>query len=499
MSESEAIAESTTSNRLKKNASYIGDVLKLASGTAFAQALAILITPIITRLYNPDAFGLMALFISIGDILAVIACLRYEPAIMLPKKDEEAANLLGLCLALATIISILITAVVWLIPHQISSWLNVPKLVSYLWLVPLYVFINGAFVALNYWNSRTGKFGQLSIAKIAKSISSLSIQVAAGFAGYATGGWLIGAVLAGSTAATLMLGGQIWRANGRLLKESLNWQCMIKGFKRYHDFPLYYSWAELLNSVSVALPTFLLATYFSSTIVGYYALAIMVLEVPIALICSASGQVFFQRASLAKSAGNLAPMVERTFLYLGKIGIYPFLALPLIGKDFFVFIFGASWAEAGIYSEILAIWICLIFFTTPITPLFAVLEKQKYYLLFNILLIFTRAITLIVGGQLGNARIALALFSAAGFLIWSYICFWLLQKAGVSGSIITKKFCKPFAYSIPSLCLIAWAKWLLNLNPELIIFASIIATIIYYILIINDDALLKSSIKSFIK
>ena len=75
--------------------SFAGDVLKLVSGTTLAQAIGILITPILTRLYAPEAFGTLALFTSITSILSVIACMRYELAIMLPESDEEAANLLG--------------------------------------------------------------------------------------------------------------------------------------------------------------------------------------------------------------------------------------------------------------------------------------------------------------------------------------------------------------------------------------------------------------------
>ena len=62
----------------RRKASFAGDVLKLVSGTTFAQLLAILAAPVLTRLYAPDAFGILALFSSITGILGVIACLRYE-------------------------------------------------------------------------------------------------------------------------------------------------------------------------------------------------------------------------------------------------------------------------------------------------------------------------------------------------------------------------------------------------------------------------------------
>ena len=55
------------------------------------------LAPVITRLYGPEAFGLLALFTSITASPGSIACMRYEMAIMLPKTDKEATNLLGLC------------------------------------------------------------------------------------------------------------------------------------------------------------------------------------------------------------------------------------------------------------------------------------------------------------------------------------------------------------------------------------------------------------------
>ena len=90
-----------------RSSSFATDVLKLVTGTTFAQAVTILASPLLTRLYGPEAFGFLALFTSITSIIGVIACMRYEMAIMLPKTDEEAANLLGLCLLCVAVVSVL--------------------------------------------------------------------------------------------------------------------------------------------------------------------------------------------------------------------------------------------------------------------------------------------------------------------------------------------------------------------------------------------------------
>ena len=94
--------------------SFVGDVLKLVSGTAFAQVLSIIAAPFLTRLYGPEAFGLSAIFVGISAIVSAIACLRYELSIMLPETDKEAANLLGGSLGLVVVISLLTCPLMWL-------------------------------------------------------------------------------------------------------------------------------------------------------------------------------------------------------------------------------------------------------------------------------------------------------------------------------------------------------------------------------------------------
>jgi len=160
-----------------RSTSFATDVLKLVTGTTFAQVITILASPLLTRLYGPEAFGFLALFTSITSIIGVVACMRYEMAIMLPKTDEEAANLLGLCLLCVAVVSGLTVPALYFGGDAILSMLRAPGLEPYLILVPVFVFISGVFLALNYWNSRTKHFGRLSVARV---ISSLAAALGAG-------------------------------------------------------------------------------------------------------------------------------------------------------------------------------------------------------------------------------------------------------------------------------------------------------------------------------
>ncbi|HWQ18367.1 MAG TPA: oligosaccharide flippase family protein [Methanotrichaceae archaeon] len=471
----------------KKADTFGSDVLKIAGGTIFAQLLMLLATPFLARMYKPDAFGLMAIFTSITVTISTVACLRYELSIMLPKEDRDAANLLGVCLVALVTVSFLTIPAAWLLRSRVLLWLNAPELGPYLILVPLSVLVSAMFVALNYWNSRTRHYGRLSIARIVSSIASTGLQIGAGLSGFITGGSLIYASILGSAVSVLVLGGQIWRDDGGLIKGSLCHREMAAGAARYRKFPLLDSWSALLNVISWQLPTFLLSMFFSSTVVGYYALGMNVLQLPMSLIGSAIAQVFFQQAAEAKFEGRLSEVVEGTFIRLGMVGIFPILLLAFLGRDIFTVAYGSAWSEAGVYVQILALWIFFVFITSPICALFSVLERQGAFLVFNAALFVARAAALAIGGISGDARVALALFSAVGVIAWAGLCIWLLNETGVSLSRAARSFVRYLAYCTPIFCLAVLARGTLQLDPLQMVVAGALTAVPYYILAIRQD------------
>lgn len=418
---------------------------------------------------------------------------------MLPEKGEDAANLLALSLLLAVFISGITALIFWLIGDTLLSLLKAPGLEPYLWMVPISVLLSGIFLALNYWNSRTKRFGRLSIARVTASISATGTQLGAGFSGYATGGSLIGAGLLGSAVSTLMLGGQIWRNDHRVLRESIRLDGMIQGLRRYRKFPIIDTWSGLLNSISSQMPIFLLSAFFSSTVVGYYALGYMVLQLPMTFIGSAVAQVFFPRAAEANLNGTLSAVVENTFTRLMMIGLYPILIIFLIGGDIFTFFFGGAWTEAGVYAQILAVWILLVFVTSPLSTLFAVFEQQETFLLINIFLFITRALTLILGGYTGNERFALALYTLAGLIIWIFICIWILNRSKVPLKSIVRRTSIDLCYCLPAVFLIIMAKYALYLTPSSLVLISLVGAIIYYIYNVKRDEMLSRYLLNLIE
>ena len=469
-----------------RSSSFAADVLKLVTGTTIAQVITILAAPVITRLYGPEAFGLLAIFTSITSILGVIACMRYELAIMLPKTDEEAANLLGLCLLCAAVVSGLTIPTLYFGGDAILSLLRAPGLGPYLILVPPIVFISGVFLALNYWNSRTRHFGRLSVAQVTSSLATKATQLGAGFAGYTTGGSLIGANLVGISISTGVLGGQIWRDDHALLRRSISWRGMVEGLKRYKNFPLIDSSSALMNTVSWQLPAFLLSAFFSPVVVGFYALGMTVLQLPMSLIGGAIGQVFFQRAAEARKSGNLASLVQIIAEMLLKIIVFPVMLLAVVGPELFSFVFGENWGEAGIYIQILSIWIIFWFLYSPLSTIYVVLEKQKLGWGFNIVNLSTRFISLLIGGIVGSVYLALALFSFSGVVVYGTFCLYLIKKAGVTVGDIIQSFVHIFAFSVPGLCVLIFIKFMTVSHLSIFIISCVLIALYYVAIYIKD-------------
>ena len=213
-----------------KNASiFSANVLKLITGSVFSQSLGILVAPIVTRLFLPEAFGIAAIFISMTSLIGSIACLRYELSIMLPESDEDAANLLAVCLCSVLVVTVISSLAIWVYKFQIIHILNAPELGKYFWLIPFMILLSGIYLSLNLWSSRAKRFGQISIANVISSTTTQTSKLGFGFSGYNNGGALIVATVLGRFVSTLILSGQIWHKDHGLLKDAVKWKKLIGG------------------------------------------------------------------------------------------------------------------------------------------------------------------------------------------------------------------------------------------------------------------------------
>jgi len=376
--------ESNILYRLKPKSEFTKNVLTLMTGTTIAQAIPVAISPILTRLYSPKDFGVLALFVAITSILGSIANGRYELAIMLPRKDEDAINIMALGFIINIILSSFLFFMAIIFHDEILKLLNNKEISPWIYLVPISVFLMGCFNLLNYFNNRKKFYKDLAKANTYKAIGMAIVQLSLGFIKAGAGGLISGQIFSQIISNTKLFF-NIKKLNlfGKIKKVRV-----IALGKRYIDFPKFSMWAILANTLAVQLTNILISSFYNVKTLGFYSLAQRTLGTPLSLIGSSIGQVFFQEATKEKHrTGKTIKTFNSTVKKLIIIAVPSFSILYFFMEDLFAFVFGEQWRIAGRYAKIIICLFFMRFISSPVSTVISVFNKQKIELISNILLI----------------------------------------------------------------------------------------------------------------
>lgn len=421
-------------SRMLAKSTFIRHVIVLGGGTVGAQSILILASPVLTRLYSPEDFGLIAVFASLLAITLTIASMRYELAIPLPDNDQEAAYIVVLSLVILLVFVGLTTLIIWVFGDQIARLMNIPLLSTYLWFLPLGILLTGIYNVFSYWAIRVKSFPALARTKIIQAFSSVCVQIS----GVALGqiSLLLGQVV-GQASGVTTLSVMAVRKNWDLFRET-KFINMAGVAYRYRRFPLFSMCSGIFNTLGLYFPTLLFVTFFGTSAAGVYALANRVLTLPMSLIGTAVANVFFSSAAKASRTGRLAPLVARVQENLSQIAMPPTLLLIVVAPKIFELIFGLEWREAGSFARLMAPWLYCVFIASPLSTLFSVLEMQVHGLAFEIVLLSVRTGALVLGARMGNIMLAIALYALGSFACWLWLLIWIMKVSGNRLSILAK-------------------------------------------------------------
>ncbi len=386
----------------------------LVSGTAIGYALTALISPVLSRIFDPAAFGLLAVFSSVLSILGEAATGRYELAILLPKEDEEGANLFALTALVACGASAITLLGVALAGRPFAQLLKSPEIAPFLWWLPPALLALGVGAAISHWMTRRRNFRAISGAQIYRSAGTAATQMATGFLRTGPIGLIAGRV-AGEALSSIGLALSIPAADRAFLKRSIRKVEIRRLAHAYRDFPKFSMPQGLVNAISQSVPSFLLTAFYDSQIVGFYAMGHRLLYLPSRFLGQAVRQVFLQRSSETQAhGGDIHRLFTRTTLGLFAMGLVPALIIILFGPPFFRVVLGSNWEEAGVYAQWMAVWLFFGFVNPPAAVLMQVLRLQQYLLAFDIALLLARTAALVIGGMAYSPLTSIALFSIVG-------------------------------------------------------------------------------------
>ena len=405
-------------------------VLTILSGSTLAQLIPLASEIILIKLFTPVEFGILALFLGVATLFSSIATARYEMAIVLPKKDETAINILFLSLFITLLVSFLSFIIVWFFGTQIVQIAKSPQLLVFLKWVPLYVFLAGLFQSFNQWATRKKYFKNVAASKLSQSSTNASVSIASGYGGMHTIG-LIWGQLSGWFAASIPLVFKFYKRD-RVLLSSVNRKEMVKQAKLHQDFPKINS-AHILSDIGQqSLVSFIIANLFTDSILGYYSRMIRIVKVPAGFIGTAVGQVFYQKASEQwQQNKNIRPLFIKNMKIVGLVGLPIFSILALFGPEIFAYVLRKDWAIAGHYAQILSPWLLLNFMISPFTDIPLIANKQKKFFLLslgmNIMVVLAFVIGYFINGSIITAFIFISSFQVL-FHVYLGYWFWRIAK-----------------------------------------------------------------------
>ena len=426
--------------KFKEN-DFAKNIVTLLTGTTAAQIIPLALSPVLTRLYSPDDFGILALFFSICSILSVVAAGRYELSIVIPEKDEEAANIVFLSIFVSAVFALFLQIVFAVFNSEIASLLGNESISFWLYFVPLVVFMMSLYNILRYFSIRIKDFKNVAVTRAVKSAAGGAIKLVLGLVGFTSGGLVTGEVISQFFGNTSLIRNVYRRKE---LFAGVNRAKMAEEAKKYSDFPKFSLPGALSNSLSLNLNSFFLTSFFSLAVLGQYALVNKAVSVPLTIIGSSVSDAYFQRAARERNeTGSAKNAFIQSAKYLSFIAVPVFLVLFFFGEVLFAFVFGDSWKIAGSYAKILSFLVAVRLVAAPLSVTMSTFEKQKTSLMLTLLQLILMVCVFVVSNIFSfDMEAFLTLYTVimtSFYLIMFTVCFNIAVRGRKNGRKINKQ------------------------------------------------------------
>lgn len=347
----------------------------LVFGTIIAQSIPLLLHPFLRRMYSPEDFGAMAVYLNIFSMITIVSALRYEATIVLPKNNNEAGNILTLTFLINIIFSSIILLVLIFFKNEIAQFLNFPeKYSNYLYLLPFASSVFGIYQSINYWLIRQKAFKASTNNKIIRRGVEGGVQTIFGFLKI-PGGLFVGDLL-GNMANVIAGIRQIFKNKYEL--RFISRKKMGYVFKKFIEYPKFNVLPTLLSSAATILPFLFINKMYSTEMVGYLDLSRLVLSIPLIFISATISQVFFQQTTVKRhdSLSVKGDVLNILYLLLIVIAI-EMIVILWVGPQLFGFVFGDKYELSGTFSKILIFSFVLNFIGSTFSSIFITFGKIR--------------------------------------------------------------------------------------------------------------------------
>ena len=386
-------------------------------GYSFAQFILFVTTPLFSRIYDKQAFGILGTIIAVSSITLPWGSLRYEYAMPLVKNIGLKYILLKICkriVVFTTLMSVLICSILQLFFH--IHKLSIPEVV----LLAFVIFFQNNLQITNLYAISNNLVTKITVGKILQNVTIVILQIVMCFFLLNNGFGLVLSLTFSQFLNLLYISNIVKNKsyNKKIRKKDI--KILLFKFKR---MPLCLSWGDTINSLASSLPMLFFSSFYSISSAGVYFFAYSIFSAPIALLGTAVSQVvlkdFADRVIYGKS---ILMLFLKVTLGLFTCSIIYYLLTILVAK-YSLLIFGNKWSELGKIIIFISAPIAVMLVASPLSTLLNTLNKNKYLLCWQAIYFFIVFLCLMIARYKSLEFILTIKILSIGMLLM-YILYW---------------------------------------------------------------------------
>ncbi|MFJ7970213.1 lipopolysaccharide biosynthesis protein [Psychrobacillus sp. NPDC096389] len=361
---------------------FIKNVITIAKGTAIGQIILFAASPLLSRLYTPEEYGILATYTIFISTLSILSTLKLELSMQTEVDNTKAFFLIKIALYFNMLFSIILLLLFYTFNETLCEVFQISQEYSwFLYLIPFGVFALG----LNKINSslyiRNGEFNKLKDLFISNSIIMVLIQIGFGILKI-----IPSALIIGDASARLVTNIKAFYANVNFRKTGkINIESLKRVMVEKKDYMLFSTTSEFFYIlVSQSIP-FLIVLYFNPKLAGFYAFGMKIVNAPMVLIGKSISQVYISEIrTITDNLGKIEILFNKIVMKLFLVTCLPYVLLLIFGSGIFSFIFGSEWEYSGKLMSIMSILFLIEIVVYPLMVTLEILNKQKILLVWQL-------------------------------------------------------------------------------------------------------------------
>lgn len=379
-------------------------------GSVGGFAISFILTPVLSRLFTPEAFGLSSAIVALASVFVGVSTLRLEIIAQREPLARKSLALLWEALWIDLICAVLITVIsIPLILITNSSWI---------WLVV------GPLVFVASWQligaaqlTRTGRYGSLATSNFLQGAGLGGSQAILGLLWPNVGSLLAGYFIARLAWLPALFG---LRSKERVDSSKTVW-------KHHRNHAVQAGTSALVNSLSTQALPLLITVLYGQVAVGLVAMAIRVLVSPLGVIAqavsaSAIGHVgSFIRVKDYAAARN---SIRRAIRDQAVLGLVPCLLMGIGGPFLATIVLGEDWDGVGPIISAMALGAWAQFVGSPFPQILNLTGQSKFLLRWDLIRLFLLFAAVTIPASLGFSLIV----SLSCFSVAQLATYWLVVK-----------------------------------------------------------------------